>query len=228
MATAVPRKPVKMTELLAAFATQLESNGRSDFANIVTDVSKGYRQGEISYQQAMQQLTDVVGRPALVAEVCRLSRLAGAEMSSSTPLSGHLVASPVQVESSINWGTSQANHGKTVTCAASVSNGTPSGSDTTSETVDPQAAHGSRVGVACATSVCNGTPIVVDTTSESAVDPLGPQDAHGSRVVVTGATSASNGTPNVVDTTNESCFVIDTLGTQPLHGPRVVVAHIPN
>mmetsp|Transcript_40921 Transcript_40921/g.101731 ORF Transcript_40921/g.101731 Transcript_40921/m.101731 type:complete len:198 (-) Transcript_40921:394-987(-) len=74
-----PRKPVKMTELLASFATQLSSQGKADFASDVADIARGYRAGEISYQQAMQRLTDVVGRPALVAEVCRLSNLASAD-----------------------------------------------------------------------------------------------------------------------------------------------------
>ena len=45
----------------------------------MAEVGNGYRLGEINYQQAMHKLTDVVGRPALVAEVCRLSKLASAE-----------------------------------------------------------------------------------------------------------------------------------------------------
>uniref|UniRef100_A0A7S3F1R8 Uncharacterized protein n=1 Tax=Haptolina ericina TaxID=156174 RepID=A0A7S3F1R8_9EUKA len=74
-----PRKPVKMTELLASFAAQLGQQGQTAKCETVVDVGRGYRMGNINYQQAMQRLTDVVGRPSLVAEVCRLSKLAGAE-----------------------------------------------------------------------------------------------------------------------------------------------------
>lgn len=68
-----------MTELLASFAAQLGQQGQTAKCETVVDVGRGYRMGNINYQQAMQRLTDVVGRPSLVAEVCRLSKLAGAE-----------------------------------------------------------------------------------------------------------------------------------------------------
>lgn len=68
-----------MTELLASFTQQLSSQGQVELSRNVAQVARGYRSGVINYQQAMEKLTEVVGRPALVAEVCRLSKLAGAE-----------------------------------------------------------------------------------------------------------------------------------------------------
>eukprot|EP00966_Prymnesium_polylepis_P280831 6488945-Prymnesium_polylepis.1 len=68
-----------MTELLASFAEQLAAAQQGQMAAEIAKIASGYKFGEISYQQAMARLTDVVGRPALVAEVCRLSKRAGAD-----------------------------------------------------------------------------------------------------------------------------------------------------
>lgn len=77
-------QPVKMTELLSSVAARLKTGGEITRSTRVTAVATKYRAGELNYSEAMSRLTDAVGRPALVAEVCRLSQTTSTPCSASS------------------------------------------------------------------------------------------------------------------------------------------------
>ena len=85
-ATKPAGKPVKMTELLQAVGARLSENGEHVKAQKIAATGNGYRQGEMTYQTAMNTMTEVVGREILIQEVCRLSQIVnrGADGEAST------------------------------------------------------------------------------------------------------------------------------------------------
>ena len=69
-------KPVKMTELLKSVSSRLLEKGHAHKSETIAATGARYRAGEMTYQQAMTTMTEVVGRELLVQEVCRLSQIA--------------------------------------------------------------------------------------------------------------------------------------------------------
>ena len=71
---AKPPAKVKMTELLTVIIAQLSQSGQQARSDFVAETAAKYKTGAVTYQQAMNVLSEAVGREQLVAEVTRLTR----------------------------------------------------------------------------------------------------------------------------------------------------------
>ena len=66
-----PKKPLRMSDLLAKVGRSLEQKGRAGEARAVTILGAQYSEGRVGYAEAMQALAQLIGKDEIVAFVRR-------------------------------------------------------------------------------------------------------------------------------------------------------------